>query len=77
MGDACILSHGGSSPVLISLILNSEIKTLPVLTSTPKADANLLLQLLFLSKTCSCGLAYILLFFMWTSHFSECIIIIK
>lgn len=62
--------------VWISLILYTDIKTCPVFTSTPEADTilwqqhwpgiscNLLLQLLFLSKTCTCGLAY-MLFFTW------------
>lgn len=38
MGDTWILSHGCSSPVWISLILYTEIKTRHLLTYTPKAE---------------------------------------
>lgn len=40
MRDTWILNRGCSSTVLSSLILYTEIETLPLLTSTPKADTN-------------------------------------
>jgi len=56
-GDAWILNHGCSSPALISLILHTEIKTLPVLISTPKADTNFVATALTweLLSTCHCS----------------------